>query len=181
MSSGIYAIKNRVNGKVYIGQTINLERRWIAHKSDLRLGRHDNDYLQKAWTKHGEEVFEFSVLEECKISSLTEREQYWMDALQALNRDHGYNLAPAAGSMLGYRFTEEQKLRLSEVYKGLPGHIKSPEELRKLSEATRRQMANPAARKLISDARKGKALTPEHRRKLSEAKQRMWARRRGKS
>ena len=63
----IYQIKNLVNGKLYIGQTINYKSRKEKHLSLLRRNDHHNPYLQKAYNKYGEDAFEFSILheEEC--------------------------------------------------------------------------------------------------------------------
>ena len=44
---GIYKIENKVNGKVYIGQSIDIEKRWKEHISCLNNRTHHNDYLQK--------------------------------------------------------------------------------------------------------------------------------------
>ena len=42
--SGIYCIENIVNHKKYIGQSIDVEERWKKHVSELKHGRHHNDY-----------------------------------------------------------------------------------------------------------------------------------------
>ena len=70
---GIYKIKNKVNGKVYIGQSIRIEKRWIDHKKTLRSNSHRNIYLQNAWNKYGEENFIHEIIEECDISELNDK------------------------------------------------------------------------------------------------------------
>jgi hypothetical protein len=40
---------------------------------------HTGPRLQRAWNKHGENNFVFSVLEECSVEMLFQREQYWID------------------------------------------------------------------------------------------------------
>ena len=62
---GIYMIRNRINNKVYIGQSIDLVRREGDHFSDLRRGIHTNTHLQSSFNKYGEVNFEFIVLEYC--------------------------------------------------------------------------------------------------------------------
>jgi group I intron endonuclease len=60
---GIYIIKNLVNNKIYIGSSVNIGNRFNQHKNSLRKNKHHNKYLQKSWNKHGEENFEFIVIE----------------------------------------------------------------------------------------------------------------------
>ena len=79
--SGIYQIKNLVNGKMYLGQSVDIRTRWWQHKSQLRLNKHINTYLQNSWNKYGEDNFEFSVIEFCEIDKLDEREIYWINEL----------------------------------------------------------------------------------------------------
>ena len=62
---GIYKIENLVNGKVYIGKTVDFKERKKEHKLDLRLNRHYNNYLQNAWNKYGRENFKFEMVFLC--------------------------------------------------------------------------------------------------------------------
>ena len=75
---GIYKITNKINDHCYVGQSIDIERRWYNHRtSDL------NYPLYWAINKHGIDNFEFSVLEEVEDNSLlTSREQYWYQLLK---------------------------------------------------------------------------------------------------
>lgn len=88
---GIYAIKNKVNGKIYIGQSTNIENRWYKHKTSLRHNYHGNYHLQCSWNKYGEDSFEFSVLEECAKDKLDEREIYWINYFGGCESDDMYN------------------------------------------------------------------------------------------
>ena len=81
MSSGIYQIENKINSKVYIGSSNNIKRRWQKHKALLRHNKHPNSHLQAAWNKYGEDSFEFSIIEECSLSDLLNKEQYYLDTL----------------------------------------------------------------------------------------------------
>ena len=49
MTCGIYKIENKENGKVYIGSSKNIEKRWEAHEVGLKNKRHHNAKLQHAW------------------------------------------------------------------------------------------------------------------------------------
>ena len=89
---GIYKIENKVNGKVYIGQSIDIEHRWSGHKSKLRNNKHQNDYLQKSWNKYGEDNFDFSVICECNKEDLDNKEIYYIDYYKSTDSKYGYNL-----------------------------------------------------------------------------------------
>ena len=60
---GIYYIKNIVTKRMYIGSSINIDSRWNQHRYQLNTNRHENHYLQHSWNKHGENNFEFGILE----------------------------------------------------------------------------------------------------------------------
>lgn len=89
---GIYKIQNKVTDKVYIGKSVNIEKRWIQHRCHLNNNVHANDYLQKAWNKYSENGFDFSVLCECEESVLDEKEIYYINLYKATDRNYGYNL-----------------------------------------------------------------------------------------
>ena len=57
--SGIYCIRNSINNKCYVGQSKNVKKRFIHHKSMLRKNEHNNPYLQNSWNKYGENNFTF--------------------------------------------------------------------------------------------------------------------------
>ncbi len=96
MSIGIYKIKNLLNGKLYIGQSVNIEQRWRMHIIELKNNRHHSACLQNAWNKYGEENFEFSIIEECQIDQLNLREMYWIDKFDSYK--NGYNLTIGGGN-----------------------------------------------------------------------------------
>lgn len=77
---GIYKIENNINHKVYIGLSNNIERRWREHKRRY-LDIFSNNYnckLYKALRKYGLENFTFSVVEQCLLEELEEKEIYWI-------------------------------------------------------------------------------------------------------
>ncbi len=106
---GIYSITNKINGKRYIGSSINFMKRWSSHRMDLSRNEHRNSYLQNAWNKYGAVSFSFDIVEEVKDSyKLLEREQYWIDFYQSSNKDKGYNISPTAGNCFGIIHTERE-------------------------------------------------------------------------
>jgi group I intron endonuclease len=189
VKSGIYFIQNIENGKIYIGSAVHITERWRLHKVHLRNGNHHNKHLQAAWVKHGEDSFRFGVIEYIEDKDmLLEREQYWIDQNGVYDRGKGYNAAPVAGSMLGFKHTEESKERLRKV--GFPrGH--SPwnkgkkmegEYLKNFLESmksevmkkTRRKKSDgfkhtDATKKKISEKGRGRPCSEETRKKHAKA------------
>jgi hypothetical protein len=96
MSIGIYKIENLINGKIYVGQSVDIEKRWSTHKSELKNHRHYNSHLQKAWNKYGEENFHFSIVAECDIGELDQCEIYWISKFNSYKS--GYNLTSGGGN-----------------------------------------------------------------------------------
>ena len=118
MNSGIYKITNKVNGKFYIGSSNNIKRRWMHHKSNLRNGTHTNFHLQNSYDKHGEDQFEFVLIEEVRRANLLAKEQEYLDEAFRGGQEI-YNISRVAGSpMTGLNHTEEVKQLLSEKLSG---------------------------------------------------------------
>lgn len=89
---GIYKIQNKVNGKVYIGQSVNIASRWKGHIASLRNNHHRNDHLQKSWNKYGEDNFDFSILCECNKEELDDKEIHYINYYKSTDSEYGYNL-----------------------------------------------------------------------------------------
>jgi group I intron endonuclease len=81
--SGIYGISCKIDGKIYIGQSNNIKKRWSDHQSKLRHNKHGNKNLQEAFNTYGEynidneENFKYIIIEECKQSDLNVLESKW--------------------------------------------------------------------------------------------------------
>ena len=131
MEGVIYRFLNRVNGKCYVGQTINFKKRKHHHLTLLRIGKHVNTHLQLAFIKYGEENFEFEILEIVSLPDevvdrflrrnfLAPYEQKWMDKFNSASPDCGYNMAPVAGTVLGRAVSEATRKKVSESLKGHP-------------------------------------------------------------
>lgn len=82
---GIYKITNKKNGKVYIGQSANIERRFKehCHQNKSRIS------VDKAIFEEGIENFSFEVIEVCSIEELNDKETFWIIKYDAVNS--GYN------------------------------------------------------------------------------------------
>lgn len=91
MKSGVYCIRNRVTDKRYIGMSVNINERQKQHLDLLLNGTHYNIYLQRAFNKHGQSLFEFSKIEFVDNKHMSERERYWIKFFDTTNSEKGYN------------------------------------------------------------------------------------------
>ena len=140
---GIYIITNKVSGHRYIGQSIDIERRFIQHKYGEK-----SFVLKRAFQKHGIENFSFAVLEECDANQLNEREMYYIATLHP-----EYNQT-AGGAGCAMPLTEEQKEHLRQCGKRqwanmteeqkrsvIENNLKGPRKGHHVSEKTRKALA----------------------------------------
>lgn len=107
---GIYIITNNVNGKCYIGQSINIKKRWNKHKNDAFCATSPayNYPLYMAFRKYGVENFKFEVLEECKKQELEEKEIFYIAKYKS-DGENGYNQNKGGAHVARHCcFTEEQ-------------------------------------------------------------------------
>ena len=135
MNSGIYQIRNKINGKRYIGQGAELKRREQKHFSMLKSGNHDNLHLQRAYNKYGKENFEFKIILYAESDELTRYEQELVDKYKP---EELYNIClECVNNILGVRHSEKTKRKISVAHTGEKNHNygKHP------SEETKRKMS----------------------------------------
>ena len=126
--SGIYKIANLINGKVYIGKSVDiLNKRWPYHKYLLNNGTHSNTHLQNSWNKYGESNFEFSIIHECGLDELDKYEIYYIDLYKSHFMDFGYNKTYGGDGNIP---TEETRKKMSIAHQGILG---TPESKHKQS------------------------------------------------
>lgn len=154
---GIYKIKNKINGKMYIGQSVDIKKRWGEHKS---LSKTNDNHLYSAFRKYGLDNFEFSIICEVPENVLDDYEISYIKYYDTTDRTKGYN--KKTGGANG-RHSEETKNKMSNTKKGKPGKTPSEETKRKLSIANK---GKPSPKK----GKPGKTLSEETKRKLSVAK-----------
>lgn len=110
----VYAIRNTVNNRAYIGSTTNYKSRWHTHRSTLRRGVHHSFILQKAWDKYGEKAFAFELLVVCPRSQRIDYEKRLM-------RLEAYNVLRTpkeTGVRGGWTHSDEFKAKMSKLTKG---------------------------------------------------------------
>lgn len=160
----IYSIKNKLNGKEYIGQTrYPVEKRWGEHACVKRR----ITTIGYALRKHGIENFEFSVLETCDDEALNDREIFWITERKTV-APRGYNQTSGGSSFVP---SEETRKRISEGTKlGLSKmNDESRERAREMSARVGRKNKG---RRLGDDEikKRREAWTPEKREALGESK-----------
>lgn len=159
MTIGIYAIRNKINQKMYIGKSKNIEKRFWSHRNTLskkeRNKKQTNRFLWSSVQKYGLENFEFLILESIDFHDedyLADLEIFYMDFYNSCDRNFGYNLRRDSSTkteihdetkMLhsesnkgesnpnyGNRWTPEMKLKMSELKKDWHKTHKISDELR---------------------------------------------------
>lgn len=146
----IYRFKNKINGKSYIGQSVQPEKRIKQHIGLANNG--SNTKFHRAIRKYGIENFEYEILYGDlfpidNISDCLDRlEIYFINVFDSYN--NGYNMTGGGG---GYIHTTG----------GMLGKNHSKETKEKIREHTLLQMQDPEQRKRISESLKGRKQDPE--------------------
>lgn len=109
----VYVIRNLINDKVYVGQTKDPTGRKKSHWHCARANK--RGHLYDSMRKYGLENFTFTLLEECEIEVVDERERYWISQYQSQDRSRGYN--SDSGGCLSKTLSEEHKRATSEGLK----------------------------------------------------------------
>lgn len=75
---GIYRIVCTKNGRFYYGSSVNINKRWIKHRCDLKNNKHQNIILQRCFNKHGEKYFRIEIVELTSQEKLLEIENIYL-------------------------------------------------------------------------------------------------------
>lgn len=186
---GVYKITNNVNGKVYIGQSINIKNRWKDHINALNRKNSRCTLLQRAWNKYKQENFSFEILELCLEDELDDVEIKYIEFYDAIN--NGYNIEPGGNknkhlseetkqklreSHLGKIASDETRKKMSESRMGdknpMYGQTHSEETRKKISNANKGRTGHPCSdyqKECARLANLGKEVSEETRKKISEA------------
>lgn len=109
---GIYKITNKINGKVYIGQSKDVEKRLNSHRSCST-----NIHLNNSINKYGSSNFLFECIEECDVANLNDRERFYINMYESMNPDKGYNLTSGGERDAGWVHSEQSRKYMSELGK----------------------------------------------------------------
>jgi group I intron endonuclease len=178
--SGIYAIRHKATGRIYLGSAVDIPKRWRAHRSRLGKGTHHSRYLQRTWNKYGSDAFVFEVLRAVPDpNDLIRIEQEYLDRLQPFRWRLGFNVCPVAGSPLGRRFSPETIAKMAEAQRGKRHSAETRARLAEINRGKKlspEQCAKMAARTFsaetrakMAEARRGKKHSAETRAKIGES------------
>jgi group I intron endonuclease len=163
---GIYKITNP-KGAVYIGQSIDIDRRFRHYKKAQNCN--EQPKLYNSFLKYGTCNHTFEIIEECIIEILNERERYWQDFYNATNRDKGLNCKLTETSDFNGKLSAETCEKISIALMGRTpwnkGGKLTAEHIEKSAKA-RRGIKRP----LHSEKMKGRKMTEEQKNKCSESK-----------
>lgn len=119
---GIYGLRNKINGKWYVGQSVNIYSRWNEYRSG-RCWRQKK--ISNALLKYGTDNFEWNVLEECQPKQLNEREIHWISKLDSVKCGYNLTVGGQGGSIrTGMTHTPET---IAKIKKSLTGRSLSQE------------------------------------------------------
>lgn len=161
----IYSIRNKINGKIYIGQTKNLKNRWAAHAAYAKNPEQTGQYIHRAMAKHGIQNFEYEVLATCRTrEDADEVEKFIISQYRSREIGLGYNVKPG-GATAGHSESTKIKLREATIRqiaeKGHPaaGTKRTDEQRRNMSYVQQNERKNnytPEIRKRMSEYHLGK-------------------------
>lgn len=139
----IYIVTNRINGKQYVGQTIQrFSQRKVDHLKKVRYN--SPYYFHNAMRKHGPDNFKWEIIAEgdCSPETLNLLEMHFIQLYDTFN--NGYNLTLGGdGGTLGYRHTEKTKKRMSKAKEGKYFGKDNPYYGKKHSEEICKKMRGP--------------------------------------
>ena len=141
--AGIYRWINKINGKSYVGSSINLTIRFNVYfnKNRLEVGSGHRMAIYQAISKYGLDNFTLEILEYCSKDITIEREQFYLDKLKP-----EYNLLKKAGSILGFKHS---LLSIKKMSERALGRIVSEETRLKMSEALRGRKLSESTKEKI--------------------------------
>lgn len=162
---GIYMIKNIINNKIYIGQSLDILGRWKAHLNCLKNNKHVNKKLQNAWNKYGESNFIFEIIEECLKEEIYDKEIFYIEKYNSYKT--GYNQTLGGDGTYGFFLSEEHK---NKIRKANTGRQFTEQQRYNMGNSNRGKKFSEEHKNKISLSEKGKITNQETKEKISKSK-----------
>jgi len=182
---GIYKITNEINGKVYIGQSVDINKRKREHLNNYKREENKHYALYKAINKYGVNNFKFEVVCECSIEELNDLEVKYINLYNSY-KNNGYNMTLGGGGVrglkpwLGRKHTQETKNKIRESRMGKKFSNETIEKLRIINKGNKRRLGKSHREETIeklsrlnrgeNNAMFGKSHSQETKEKISAAK-----------
>ncbi len=168
MSHSIYVVRNTINGKRYIGQSVNPEHRRKCHFAPGA----NRSILSKAIRKHGASAFKFRVILTGATKSEADVLERAMISRLGTILPNGYNVLPGGDcSSAGWKMSADGRRKMSETRKGRPvstswrANISSSLKGRHLSESCKQK---------LSAALSGRTISDDVRKRMAEGQRNRW-------
>lgn len=126
-STGIYKIENKLNGRIYIGQSVNIENRWREHK---RGKQSPNMVISRAIKKHGSNSFMFDIIEICSKEELNMKEIYWISFYNSYKI--GYNSTTGGDSPTDSKSNKLTNENVNQIKKELINNVVMIKDIAKI-------------------------------------------------
>lgn len=161
VKTGIYKITSPT-GKIYIGQSVDIERRWRDHKQTTKNSK--GNKLILSFLEFGYSSHTFKVEEECSKDLLKERERYYQDFYNVLG-ENGLNHKLNSTSDKPAILSDDYKKKMSDS--GKARKPISDETRLKLSITSKGRVSSLETREKIRVANIGRTVSQETRLKIS--------------
>ena len=186
----IYIYENLINGKVYIGRTINLKRRDYLHIHDGK----NSMYIDRAIKKYGRENFSLNVITSSDNQEIAdEDEKYWISlARELLGKENVYNITDGGEHIMsGKKHTKKAKEKISKANKGRKHSEESKKNMSLAQQNMSEETRNKISQSLIGNNRcvgrvpwnknKSNCFSEETRKQMSESHKGQPSSRKGKT
>ena len=166
MKTYIYIIESKLNGDSYVGKTVNTEKRWKKHCSNIN---HSDTHLSRAMRKHGVENFGFKIVDEHEDESyaLNVLEPVWISKLRE-SGIHLYNMTEGGEGISGFAHSEQTIAKISQSQKGRAISEETKQKIREKLAGVRPSDESIAKMREKLKGKRKPARSDEHCQRLSE-------------
>lgn len=113
----IYKVTNKINGKIYIGQTIqSVKDRWYRHCGKSGISKAElNTHFKRAILKYGKENFTVETIEVCDSTKLNDREKFYISYYNSYTNGYNSTIGGQCGSK-PFKTSKEEETQIISLY-----------------------------------------------------------------